>query len=300
MRIAPPSRPRAGRPVVRFKVAPEKIRFDDLIRGEVEFDNALLGDFVIVRADGVPLYHFVVVVDDEAMEITHVIRGEDHLSNTPEAHRPHPRPRLPRAAVRAHPAHPQPRPLEDEQAQEPDGDHRLPRAGLPARGDGQLPRLPRLVAGHRGGDLHPRRARRAVRDREVHKGGADLRPGPPRLPERRLHPRDERRAAGPAPAPVDAGGDRRCATWSRLVPLVKRAAGAAGRRARAARVRVGAGRGGGRLVRARAPPAEEGWSGRGAGRAEARRELLAGLDDADFSAERPRGSGAAPPPRRSG
>lgn len=74
-----------GRPsVIRFHVEAEKIRFDDVIRGDVEFDNALLGDFVIVRNDGVPLYHFVVVVDDEAMEITHVIRGEDHLSNTPK------------------------------------------------------------------------------------------------------------------------------------------------------------------------------------------------------------------------
>jgi nondiscriminating glutamyl-tRNA synthetase len=74
-----------GRPsVIRLQVEPEKIHFDDLIRGEVEFDNALLGDFVIVRGNGVPLYHFVVVVDDEAMEITHVIRGEDHLSNTPK------------------------------------------------------------------------------------------------------------------------------------------------------------------------------------------------------------------------
>ena len=71
-------------PVIRLKVPPEKIQFDDLIRGEVEFDNALLGDFVIVRSSGVPLYHFVVVVDDEQMEITHVIRGEDHLSNTPK------------------------------------------------------------------------------------------------------------------------------------------------------------------------------------------------------------------------
>ncbi len=70
--------------VIRFRVEPERVRFDDLVRGEVEFDNALLGDFVIVRTDGVPLYHFVVVVDDEAMEITHVIRGEDHLSNTPK------------------------------------------------------------------------------------------------------------------------------------------------------------------------------------------------------------------------
>ena len=74
-----------GRPsVIRFRVEAEKIVFDDLIRGEVEFDNALLGDFVIVRNDGMPLYHFVVVVDDEAMKITHVVRGEDHLSNTPK------------------------------------------------------------------------------------------------------------------------------------------------------------------------------------------------------------------------
>jgi glutamyl-tRNA synthetase len=74
-----------GRPsVIRFRVEPERIRFDDLIRGDVEFDNALLGDFVIVRTGGVPLYHFVVVVDDQAMEITDVIRGEDHLSNTPK------------------------------------------------------------------------------------------------------------------------------------------------------------------------------------------------------------------------
>jgi glutamyl-tRNA synthetase len=72
------------RPALRFKVPPEKVGFDDLIRGQVEFDNALLGDFVIVRGDGVPLYHFVVVVDDEKMEISHVIRGEDHLSNTPK------------------------------------------------------------------------------------------------------------------------------------------------------------------------------------------------------------------------
>jgi len=72
------------RAAIRFKVPAERIGFDDLVRGEVEFDNALLGDFVIVRNDGVPLYHFVVVIDDEEMGITHVIRGEDHLSNTPK------------------------------------------------------------------------------------------------------------------------------------------------------------------------------------------------------------------------
>ena len=71
-------------PAIRFKVPPETVRFDDLVRGEVEFDNSLLGDFIIVRADGSPLYHFVVVIDDEKMDITHVVRGEDHLSNTPK------------------------------------------------------------------------------------------------------------------------------------------------------------------------------------------------------------------------
>lgn len=72
------------RSAIRFRVHPEVVAFDDLIRGHVEFDNGLLGDFVIVRADGVPIYHFSVVVDDEAMQITHVIRGEEHLSNTPK------------------------------------------------------------------------------------------------------------------------------------------------------------------------------------------------------------------------
>ena len=84
MRIAPQFEAEGRQPAVRFKVPAEMVRFDDLIRGEVEFDNSLLGDFVIVRADGSPLYHFVVVIDDEKMEISHVIRGEDHLSNTPK------------------------------------------------------------------------------------------------------------------------------------------------------------------------------------------------------------------------
>ncbi len=73
------------RPAIRFRVGEGTVRFTDLIRGEVEIDVANLGgDFVIVRADGTPLYHFSVVVDDAAMRITHVIRGEDHLSNTPK------------------------------------------------------------------------------------------------------------------------------------------------------------------------------------------------------------------------
>jgi nondiscriminating glutamyl-tRNA synthetase len=69
---------------IRFAVPPEKVAFDDIVRGTVEFDNALLGDFVIVRTDGMPLYNFVAVVDDAAMAISHVLRGEEHLSNTPK------------------------------------------------------------------------------------------------------------------------------------------------------------------------------------------------------------------------
>ncbi|HEX5148942.1 MAG TPA: glutamate--tRNA ligase [Candidatus Limnocylindrales bacterium] len=73
------------RGAIRFRVGEGVITFDDIVRGRVEIDVSNLGgDFVIVRADGSPLYHFTVVVDDAAMEISHVIRGEDHLSNTPK------------------------------------------------------------------------------------------------------------------------------------------------------------------------------------------------------------------------
>ena len=72
-------------PAIRFRVPLEVVGFDDAVRGRVEIDTSNLGgDFVIVRGDGTPLYHFTVVVDDAAMEISHVIRGEDHLSNTPK------------------------------------------------------------------------------------------------------------------------------------------------------------------------------------------------------------------------
>ena len=68
---------------IRFKVPEELLVFDDLIRGTCQFDMSLVGDFVIMRSDGTPSFHFAVAVDDTLMHITHVIRGEDHLSNTP-------------------------------------------------------------------------------------------------------------------------------------------------------------------------------------------------------------------------
>lgn len=68
---------------VRLQVPPGQTSFTDLIRGELNFDNALIGDPVILRVDGTPLYNFASTVDDALMGITHVIRGEEHLPNTP-------------------------------------------------------------------------------------------------------------------------------------------------------------------------------------------------------------------------
>jgi glutamyl-tRNA synthetase len=78
-------RARAGeRHVVRLKMPSETIVVHDRVRGPVEFPPDALDDFVLVRSDGHPLYHFCVCVDDVEMGITHVIRGDDHLANTPK------------------------------------------------------------------------------------------------------------------------------------------------------------------------------------------------------------------------
>lgn len=71
--------------VLRFKADNEGITIvDDLIKGKVTFDNNHLDDFVILKSDGMPTYNYAVVIDDALMQISHVIRGEDHLSNTPK------------------------------------------------------------------------------------------------------------------------------------------------------------------------------------------------------------------------
>lgn len=78
--------PLSGRnSAVRFKMQQEgETIVNDLIRGRIVFDNALLDDLIIMRSDGTPTYNFTVVVDDVDMNITHVIRGDDHLNNTPK------------------------------------------------------------------------------------------------------------------------------------------------------------------------------------------------------------------------
>jgi glutamyl-tRNA synthetase len=70
-------------PVVRFRVPEGRVCFDDAILGRIEVDNTELDDLVIARPDGTPTYNFAVVVDDLEMGITHIVRGSDHLSNTP-------------------------------------------------------------------------------------------------------------------------------------------------------------------------------------------------------------------------
>ncbi len=70
--------------VIRFRVSAKKLWFEDLIRGRLEFDTGLIGDMVIAKDLKTPLYNFAVVVDDFEMEISHIIRGEDHISNTPK------------------------------------------------------------------------------------------------------------------------------------------------------------------------------------------------------------------------
>jgi glutamyl-tRNA synthetase/nondiscriminating glutamyl-tRNA synthetase len=69
---------------IRLKIPEHPIRFHDIVRGDVEFSNEVVSDPVIVRSSGIPVYNYVVVIDDALMKITHVIRGDDHLSNTPK------------------------------------------------------------------------------------------------------------------------------------------------------------------------------------------------------------------------
>lgn len=69
--------------VIRFKNPNKKVKFHDLIRGDIEFDTTDLGDFIIAKSLDEPVFHFAVVLDDYLSKVTHVIRGEDHISNTP-------------------------------------------------------------------------------------------------------------------------------------------------------------------------------------------------------------------------
>jgi len=71
------------RPVLRFRVGKGSIVFEDLVHERMHFESEGMGDFIIIRSDGMAAYNFACVIDDHLMHVTHVIRGEDHLSNTP-------------------------------------------------------------------------------------------------------------------------------------------------------------------------------------------------------------------------
>jgi len=78
-------REKHGQPyVIRLQIRDGSTEFTDSVYGSVKFDNRQLDDFILLRSDGLPTYHLAVVVDDKHMQITHVIRGDDHLSNTPK------------------------------------------------------------------------------------------------------------------------------------------------------------------------------------------------------------------------
>jgi nondiscriminating glutamyl-tRNA synthetase len=79
------ARAAAGEPfAVRLRIPERPLRFHDIVRGDVEFASEAVSDPILVRSSGVPVYNYVVTVDDALMEITHVIRGDDHISNTPK------------------------------------------------------------------------------------------------------------------------------------------------------------------------------------------------------------------------
>ncbi len=78
------AQPKSEGQAIILKVFPGKVRIQDMIRGEIEFDTAVIKDQVLIKSDGSPTYNFACVVDDSLMQLTHIIRGDDHISNTPK------------------------------------------------------------------------------------------------------------------------------------------------------------------------------------------------------------------------
>ena len=170
--------------------------FGDLVRGRVAFHTSVIGDPVLLRSDGSPAYNFAVVVDDALMEVTHVVRGEDHISNTPrqiliyEALGFTP-PAFAHLALVMGPDH---TPLSKRHGATSVAEFRA--QGVPARGAGELPRADRLVAGRRRGAAAGRRTGAPVR----HRGG--------RAQRRRVRRGEARLGGPPLPADRRPGADR--------------------------------------------------------------------------------------------
>ena len=180
----------AGEPAaLRFLVpAGRDITFDDAVRGDVTFDTGVIGDPVLVRSDGHPAYNFAVVVDDALMRVTHVIRGEDHISNTPRQLLLYEAFGYDAAGVRAPLAGARSGSQSALEAPRRDLGGGVPRQGLSAGSALQLSRADRVVAGPgrggaaRGGTRGAVQARRrGPQRRRVRRGQARV--GEPSLPE---------------------------------------------------------------------------------------------------------------------
>ena len=183
--------PRAGEgAAIRLRVPDEgETVVEDLIRGPVTFENRLQDDFVIARGDGTPLYNFAVAVDDAEMQISHVIRGDDHLSNTPKQLLALEALGATVSGLRAPAAAARPGRQEALQAPRRRVGPGAARRRLPAGGAAQLPGVARLGRRRRPDDPLDPRARRAVLDRAGWALVGDLRRAQAALAQRPLHAR---------------------------------------------------------------------------------------------------------------
>jgi hypothetical protein len=121
--------------------------FNDLVHGPITVEHQTIEDFVILRSDGQPTYQLSVVCDDVDMAITHVVRGDDHISNTPKQILLYQALGAPTPGVRARAADPRSRQEAPEQAARRHVGDRVRAPGLSRRGDGELPGAARLVPG---------------------------------------------------------------------------------------------------------------------------------------------------------
>ena len=177
---------------IRFRMPDEGVTgWDDVVKGPIEFPNEQLEDLVILRSDGRPTYNFASPMEDVWDGITHVIRGDDHISNTPKQINII-RARGRRAArLRARAERARHRRQEALEAPRRAGGRRAARPRLRRAGADELPRPARLGSGRRDDDHVARRADRALRPRPRDQEPGRVRLREARLDERRLPPGDE-------------------------------------------------------------------------------------------------------------
>ena len=171
-------------PAMRFKVPAGKTSYTDHVRGHIEVDHEQIEDFVILRSNGLPIYHLSVVADDIDMGITHVIRGDDHISNTPKHILLWQALGQDAAGVRARAADSRHRQEEAEQAARHDVGDRVRAPRISARCDGEFSRAARMVARRRSRGDVARRADCGVLARGHQRRRRGVRSGEARLVQR--------------------------------------------------------------------------------------------------------------------